>query len=133
MRRVTYVLPWPPSANGAKACVGKRMIKTKKAREYHEAALIEIRHQRTSSNCIHPGRISGPVDVYLDFYPPTLGARDIFNFEKLPIDAIVEAGVIDDDSMIDGGVPARREKVQGGKVVVTIVARVARDEAGKLL
>lgn len=92
---MTIVLPWPPTANNLTAVVGRRRILTKNARQYRANALAAIIEQK-------PSRLGAArLKVTLTLNPPTLAKRDLANFEKAPIDALVFAGVFTDDSQID--------------------------------
>lgn len=114
---MTLVLPWPPTANNLTAVVGRRRILTKSARQYRANALAAIQAQR-------PARLGGArLKATLTLHPPTLAKRDLANFEKAPIDALVFAGVFTDDSQIDDLRIVRGEVDRPkGRVVVRLEA-----------
>lgn len=119
-----YVLPWPPSANNSKMPVAMRSRKTGRhvarqvstddLRSYHAAAMLIARAS------LKP--ISGPVEVHIDLLEPSFHARDITNFEKAPMDALVKVGAIEDDCLVDRIIIERHrgQKIPGGRVVITI-------------
>lgn len=98
---VRVVLPWPPSINGywrstERMVRGRRIqaqIISEEGRVYRAAAIAAIFEQ---------GRpvVEGTVRLKEYFYPPTNQKRDIDNFRKAPRDALVHAGVLEDDSRI---------------------------------
>lgn len=57
-------------------------------------------------------KISGPVSVILDFYPPDARKRDLDNQFKCLFDSIVRAGCIDDDSCITELHAYKREPIE---------------------
>ena len=62
-------------------------------RKFHEL----VKHRFAESG---QRKISGPVVIQLDFYPPDNRKRDLDNQFKCLFDSIVRAGCIDDDSCI---------------------------------
>jgi len=67
------------------------------------------------------GKIEGRLAVFYAFYPPDKRRRDIGNYEKQATDALMEAGLFDDDEQIDFIWLVRRDVVKGGKCVVVLV------------
>lgn len=67
-------------------------ILTIPADEYHKVAAIARRAANPVFVC--------PVQVELDRYPPDSRRRDIDNSEKSLLDALTQAGVYEDDSLI---------------------------------
>jgi len=94
-----------------------RRILTKNARQYRADALAAIQEQR-------PKRLGeARLKATLTLHPPTLAKRDLANFEKAPIDALVFAGVFTDDSQIDDLRIVRGEVDRpDGRVVVELEA-----------
>lgn len=99
---VRVVLPWPPSVNGYWRAVGKivrrrvavSQVISEKGREYRAAAIGAVLEQGSP-------RVEGAVRVKEYFYPPTRRKYDLDNFRKASRDALVHAGVIQDDSLIE--------------------------------
>jgi len=67
------------------------------------------------------GKIEGRLAVFYAFYPPDKRRRDIGNYEKQATDALMEAGLFDDDEQIDFIWLVRRDVVKGGKCVAVLV------------
>lgn len=111
---ITLTLPYPPSVNGMYVPVRGRLILSAKGRKYHSDVLAAVMEAGTPK--APPGRLH----LSLELYPPDRRRRDIGNAEKVMSDALVHAGVMTDDSLIDRMELTRREVVRGGKCVVTI-------------
>lgn len=118
----------PPSTNGLRTHfvdgAGKvRSAKTKRYADWRKAAVWEIAAAR-------PGRISGPyrlsIAVQRDWRSKR--ARDIDNIIKPVSDALVEAGVIKDDSLAEE-VSAKWADDLGGYAVVAIVHEAVEEMA----
>lgn len=92
---MTLVLPWPPTTNQLHTVAGRRKILSSRGRQYRANALAAIIEQRP------PKLGSVHLKVTLTLNPPDKRKRDLANFEKAPIDALVFAGVFTDDSQID--------------------------------
>lgn len=100
--QITISLPWPPSVNGYWRAVGRivrrrvvvSQIISEKGREYRAAAVAAVLEQGSP-------RIEGPVRVKEYFVPPSRRSYDLDNFRKAGRDALVHAGVIEDDSLIE--------------------------------
>jgi Holliday junction resolvase RusA-like endonuclease len=68
--------------------------------------------------------------IFYAFYPPDKRRRDIGNYEKQTTDALMEAGVFEDDEQIDFIWLVRRPQVKGGQVKVVIVEH---NQVGQML
>lgn len=88
---VRFWLPWPPSISQHTGVVRGRKILSKKARQWFSDAAASIQEQR-------PKRLSGPVQMSLTFYAPSRRLYDPDNKLKCLLDAIVKAGIIEDDN-----------------------------------
>lgn len=90
---ITLWLPWPPSSNHYKtrASHGGMML-TARGRLYQEVAHWALVEQR-------PRPVVGPVVVEITLHPPDRARRDLANYEKQVTDALVGAGVLEDDSI----------------------------------
>lgn len=109
----------PPSANSLRKSFvrnGKVMsAKTDKYSAWREAALWEIAAQKA-------GRIEGPysLSIAVQRHWRTKHARDIDNVIKPISDALVNAGIVRDDSLAES-VSAKWADDLGGPAVVVIV------------
>jgi Holliday junction resolvase RusA-like endonuclease len=118
---VRLVLPWPTTSNHKLVPVRRgnktRLIKSSGAREYMALAARTIMAMSP-----RPKMPIGRYRVSLYLSPPwnTRRAWDIANREKSLIDAIAQAQVIQDDSMIDELLIYRDKYVEGGQVLVVI-------------
>ena len=90
-------IPLPPSANAAFRNVpGKGRALTREAKAWKDAAAWEIAAHR-------PESVTGPVILVMGFERTRgLASGDADNRNKLAIDALVSAGVIDDDRHVVG-------------------------------
>lgn len=93
MSTVRVVLPFPPSVNNLFLNAGKRRIPTPRYKAWKAEADLMLMAQR-----VRP--VPGAVNVRIDLVQPDRRRRDIDNCSKAPLDAIVKAGVIIDDSAI---------------------------------
>ena len=109
-------LPWPPSVNSYLAIVGRRKVKTKKARDYCREVNFTLIDQRVAS--FGEQRIK----IEIKAYPPDNRRRDLDNILKATFDSLTTAGVYQDDSQVDFLSVERMEKVSGGKMELRISA-----------
>jgi len=91
-------LPFPPSTNNlfVTARFGRttRRVSSPKARAYVEAVAMAVRQLG------EPMAPAGEVRAVLAVWVPDRRARDLDNLCKAPLDALVKAGVLKDDSLI---------------------------------
>lgn len=114
----TLHLPWPPTTNTLFTVTrnrgSQRLVMTSKGREYRAKALAAITQQK-------PPRYGAQrLSVTLLMHPPTNQKRDLANFEKSPIDALVFARVFTDDSQIDVLTLKRMPVVKEGRITAII-------------
>lgn len=108
-------LPWPPTTNQLHTVSRGRKILSSKGREYRANATAAVHEQGS------PRLGSARLSVTLTLHPPTRAKRDIANFEKAVVDALVFARVLDDDEQIDELRLVRGEVDRpDGQVVVTL-------------
>lgn len=106
---VRLVLPWPPTLNNYRQPVrvglSTRLVTSTNGKRYTASAIAAIYEQGKPS-------IAGPVHLTERFYPRTDRAYDMDNFRKASRDALVKAGVIEDDSLIvrDEGIKMPKDK-----------------------
>ena len=111
---IKLTLPWPSSTNHSHHYGVGRKFLSKKTKEFREK-VQEIVINANSS------KIEGRLAVFYALYPPDKRRRDIGNYEKQTTDALMEAGLFDDDEQIDFIWLVRREVVKGGMVKAVIV------------
>lgn len=111
---VTLNLPFPPSTNQLHAVVGKRKILSARGRQYRANAYASILEQN------QPKLGTARVHLTLTLHPPNHARRDIANYEKAAIDAIVYAGIITDDEQIDKLTIQRANTEPKGRAHITI-------------
>lgn len=87
-------LPFPPSTNNLFVNAGKKRVSGPRAGAYARAVLAAV---RSSGG---PPRLSGELRAVLAAYAPDLRRRDLDNLTKAPLDALVKAGVMADDSQV---------------------------------
>lgn len=111
---IKLTLPWPSSTNHSHHYGSGRKFLSKKTKQFREK-VQEIVINANSS------KIDGRLAVFYALYPPDKRRRDIGNYEKQTTDALMEAGLFDDDEQIDFIWLVRREVVKGGMVKAVIV------------
>lgn len=89
---ITLTIPRPPSLNGIYANRSGGRLKTSEYKKWREVAAWEIKAQR-------PKPFIGNITVSLEVGKPRRG--DIDNRIKPVLDALQEAGVIENDSKVD--------------------------------
>jgi len=87
------------------------MVIGERGRAYRRDAIASIRQQRIPAD-----GVGGPLSVRVHAFPPDRRRRDLDNLQKALLDAVVAAGVIEDDSNIDE-LQVVRGKVQSGGMV----------------
>lgn len=91
-------LPWPPTVNTywRRVVVGRsvRTLISKRGRQYATKVAAIVRKAGK-------GTIRRRCAVTIEVYPPDRRRRDLDNLLKAPLDALVKAGALEDDSLID--------------------------------
>ncbi|HAI58293.1 MAG TPA: hypothetical protein DCM32_00235 [Xanthomonadaceae bacterium] len=87
-------LPFPPSANNLFRNAGKKRVSTGAALAYAKAV---AQHVEALGD---PKAPAGELRAVIAVWAPDLRRRDLVNLEKAPIDGLVKAGVMADDSLI---------------------------------
>ena len=85
-------LPFPPSINTYWGFHGHRRFLTKKANVFKQLVASAVKQ--------HPPFGTQKLSISLDFYPPDRRIRDIDNPVKPLLDALVAAGLFEDDSQV---------------------------------
>lgn len=111
---ISLVIPFPPSVNTYWGFHGHRRFLTKKANQFKQ----DVRNvfAQTGSN----GFGAADLSVSIALYPPDARTRDIDNILKPTLDALVQAGVFDDDSQVSRLFVIRSTKHAGGKAEIEI-------------
>ncbi len=95
---ITLTLPWPPSVNYYWRHIpcGRqiRTILTREARKYKNDVEAIVMAKNAAAG------LSEPLAVELVLFPPDNKTRDIDNYSKGLFDALTEAGVWEDDSLV---------------------------------
>lgn len=91
---MNLTLPFPPTLNNLFRNVPMRgRVPTKKYEQWQKLAMGELMVQKARP-------VFGPVRVSMSFVRPDKRKRDLDNLMKAPLDILVKAGVIQDDSLI---------------------------------
>ena len=93
--RSSFYLPWPPSNNTYYRRVGNKTLISAPGRKYRKTVL---------EHCVRFGVKpfgKDKVSVVIVAYYPDRRRRDLDNLFKAPLDAMMKAGVYDDDSQIE--------------------------------
>jgi len=111
MAIVQLILPWPPSINTYWGFHGHRRFLTQKALEFKKHAVLAVQGQKLGQS-----RLS----VTIIAHAPDKRVRDLDNILKPTLDALVQAGLFDDDSQVDLLTIKRGEVLKGGMAIVTV-------------
>ena len=118
MANLTITLPFPPSVNHywRHVVMGKRVTTLISApgRKYSAAVQGEVLLQKAAR------RINSHVAMTVLLHAPDRRRRDVDNYAKALLDSLVEAKVLEDDSLIRDLRMVWGDVVPGGKAVVTI-------------
>lgn len=116
---IVLELPFPPSVNTYwrspnKGKLAGRHLISERGREYRQQVAQAV---LAASRPVAP---AGRLSVGMSVFPPDRRRRDLDNLPKGLLDALVHAGVIEDDSLIDRLMIERGVVCPGGKVRVFI-------------
>ena len=93
---ISLALPFPPSLNHYWRATTRGVLISKRGRQYRQAVIGEILTQRPAS-----APLTTRLSVSVELCAPDKRRRDIDNYVKAALDALVHGGVIEDDSQID--------------------------------
>lgn len=113
MPTIELTLPYPPSVNTYWGFHGHRRFLTPKAVDFKNAVAHWV-----SLSGVRFGKAR--IAVTIITHAPDRRARDIDNIVKPTLDALVQAGLFDDDSQVDHLVVKRGDVVKGGKATVYV-------------
>lgn len=113
MSTVFLELPIPPSVNTYWGFHGHQRFLTPKAKLFKQEVWLEVK-----KNFVQ--KLASPLKVSIRLHFPDRRLRDIDNHIKSLLDALTQAGVWEDDSLIDELHIYRGEVVKGGKTTITI-------------
>jgi len=111
---VTLTLPYPPSVNTYWRANGHRRFISKAGREFTEEVYAIVKNQR------HEGFEDKRIGLSIVINPRSKRRFDLDNTLKAILDALMKAGMYDDDEQIDYIEIVRGEQVDGGSAVVDI-------------
>lgn len=114
MRRYQFTLPFPPSVNHYWHHGKGQHFISAKGKLYRTSVVAEIARLRLAK------RFSDRIGLMVLAHPPDRRKRDLDNMLKAPLDALQHAGVLGDDNQIDDLHIIRGEKVQGGRLDITL-------------
>ena len=91
--RLELELPWPPSVNHYYRHVGPRVLISRDGRKFRERVVARFRQDHTRG-------FAGPVELFIELYPPDNRRRDVDNSLKCLLDTFTHARLYNDDSQI---------------------------------
>lgn len=107
----TFFLPYPPSVNTYWGFHGHRRFLTQKAVAFKAAVAVIVAGVKLGS---------ARLEVHVVLHAPDRRIRDLDNILKPLLDALVQAGLFDDDSQVDRLTVERGEVVKGGGAEVKV-------------
>lgn len=112
---IKLTLPFATSANHSHHYGSGRKFLSKKTKDFRLAVQDIVIDAKA--------KIEGTprLAIFYSLYPPDKRKRDLGNYEKQTTDALMAAGVFEDDSQIDFIWMIRKEVVKGGMIKVVIV------------
>lgn len=112
---IRLTLPFATSANHSHHYGSGRKFLSKKTKDFRVAVQDIVIDAKA--------KIEGTprLAIFYSLYPPDKRKRDLGNYEKQTTDALMAAGVFEDDSQIDFIWMVRKEVVKGGMIKVVIV------------
>ena len=114
-------LPFPPTINSYYVKTARGVYISNKGRKFR-AEVLDAVHEQLPNITIDDRML---VEVVL--YPPDRKRRDVDNYNKPLLDALTQAGLWEDDSLIDQLFNYRGATTQSGRVFMRIT------DAGPLL
>ena len=112
MKYLCLLLPFPPTINGLYAGGTRGRFKNKKYVAWEREAFHAIRSQKLVY-------FEKPVGITLSYGRPDKRVRDLLNYSKAPMDFLVKAHVLADDSLIERAVEQWSEAVVGCQIEIS--------------
>lgn len=109
-----FFLPFPPSNNTYYRRVGNKTLISKRGREYRKAVLEHC--MRFGIKPFGEDKLS----IVIVAYYPDRRRRDLDNLLKAPLDAMMKAGVYEDDSQIEFLSIKKGEQEKPGMIFIDI-------------
>ena len=106
-------LPFPPSVNHYYRRVGPRTLISREGRRFRERVCAQLAG-------LGVRRLSGPLRIEIEVYPPDRRRRDIDNVQKALLDALQHGGLYEDDSQIVKLDIERRGCIAQGRTIVRV-------------
>ncbi len=107
-------LPFPPTVNNYYVKTKRGVFISMKGKKFRAEVAEAVNEQL-------PGvSLDDKLLVEVVLFPPDKRVRDLGNYDKAMMDAITEAGLWEDDSLIDQQMFYRGEVVKGGQVFMRI-------------
>jgi crossover junction endodeoxyribonuclease RusA len=101
LRYLDLKLPYPPTLNTGWRCVAGRVVLAARQRAFRKTVgdlVQQLRADRGSPYTTRFGSLA--LGLSIAVYPPTRRAFDLDNVIKPCLDALMHAGVMDDDSQV---------------------------------
>ena len=126
VRDAEFDLPWTPSVNNYYRHVGPRVLISREGRKYRRMVVSRLGglfpkftgKVRLALDCYPPDRRR--LRLALDCYPPDRRRRDLDNLLKSLQDALVNAGLLEDDSLVRRLEMEMLDPIEGGLVHVHV-------------
>lgn len=109
---LTLCLPFPPSVNHYWKASGKRRYIGEAGVAFRAAVAVEVAKRKARGW----RRIKGGVAMYVQLVPPDKRRRDVDNYNKAILDALMHAGCYDDDSQVEVLVVEKNAAASGALV-----------------
>lgn len=114
MNSFDFRLPWPPTLNTYYVCIHGRKVLSKKGRLYS----LDVKKLAYAAGVNF--KIDVPIEVEIGLAPPRNGKWDGDNYIKALFDAMVNAEIIVDDSLIEFYSVRKLKPYALGEVYITV-------------
>lgn len=121
---LTLRLPFPPSVNHYWKASGKRRYISEAGVAFRAAVAVEVAKRKARGW----RKIKGAVAMYVLLVPPDKRCRDVDNYNKAILDALMHAGCYDDDSQVELLVVEKNAAASGALVGGAFVTMLPANE-----